>query len=45
MYCIFFSSKNDENTVITVGDAGSVDQYLNMAVAESVFLWNLTNLS
>lgn len=42
---MFFSSKNEENTVTTVGDAGSVDQYLNIAVAESVFLWNFTNLS
>jgi hypothetical protein len=38
IYCIFFSSKNEENTAITVGEAGRVDQYLNIAAAESVFL-------
>jgi hypothetical protein len=38
MYCTCLSSKNEENTVITFGEAGREDQYLKIAVAESVFL-------
>jgi hypothetical protein len=38
IYCILFSSKNEEKTVRTLADAGKEDQYLNIAVDESVLL-------
>ncbi len=45
MYCTCLSSKKEENTVMIFGEAGREDQYLKIAVAESVFLWNFTKRS
>ena len=42
---MLFSSKKEEKTVTTLAERGMFDQILYMAVAESVFLWNLMNLS
>lgn len=45
IYAMLFSSKNDPNTVKTFAEGGKLDQYFKIAAADSVFLWNFTNLS